>query len=51
MPRSVPVVIEMNVPAMITPQLVMIPPVRATARRSPSIGPCRSCSSKTRVTR
>ena len=33
--RSVPVIIEMNVPAMITPQLVMMPPVRATASRSP----------------
>ena len=35
-PRSVPVIIEANVPAMMTPQLVMIPPVRTTAARRPS---------------
>ena len=51
MPRSVPVSIEAKVPAMITPQLVMMPPVRTTATRSPSTIPRRRCSSNTRVTR
>ena len=36
--RSVPVAIEPKVPAMITPQLVMMPPVRTTASRSPAAG-------------
>ncbi len=49
--RSVPVVIDTNVPAIITPQLVMIPPVRTKATRSPSIAPCRAYSSNTRVAR
>ena len=30
-PRNVPLIIEANVPAMMTPQLVMIPPVRTKA--------------------
>jgi hypothetical protein len=49
--RSVPVVIDAKVPAMMTPQLVMIPPVRTRATRSPSTGPRRACSSNTRVAR
>ncbi len=42
-------VMETKVAAMITPQLVMIPPVDTIARLSPRIGPCLACSSKTRV--
>ena len=49
--RNVPVIIAANVPAMMTPQLVMMPPVRTTATRSPSTGPSRRCSSNTRVAR
>ena len=48
---KVPKVIDMNVPAMITPQLVMMPPVRTTATRRPSTRPRRRCSSSTRVMR
>ncbi len=33
--RSVPVSIEANVPAMITPQLVMMPPVRDHGHAQP----------------
>ena len=40
--------IEPNVPAMIRPHELMIPPVCATARRVPSIVPCFRSSSMTR---
>ena len=51
MPRRLPVTIDTKLPAMITPQLVMMPPVRRIPSRRPRNGPSRACSSKTRVTR
>ena len=46
-----PVSIEPNVPAMIRPHELMIPPVCMTAWRVPSIGPCFFSSSRTRAIR
>ena len=46
-----PVSIDPNVPAMIRPHELMIPPVCATASRVPSVTPCLRSSSITRAIR